>query len=149
MSKEHETFTDRLSDMVTAYMGSWRYILFCIAIIVGWVLLNRVVSWDPYPHQFLNLILGILSILAAPFIMMSQNRQEARDSANEIRDLETDLANRETLTQILLKQQEHEATLHAIHGVLLEQLAVALTPSSPRRKKKEYTRDEDQRETKS
>jgi uncharacterized membrane protein len=131
---EKESFTDRLSDAVTAYMGSWRYIVFCLCIIIGWVLLNQKVSWDPYPHQFLNLILGILSILAAPFIMMSQNRQEARDEANEEKDLATDLANAERLKTLDEKIDAHTAILLEMHGMMSEQLSAALFPRRKRSK---------------
>ena len=41
------------------------------------VLLAR--PFDPYPFILLNLMLSFLASLQAPVIMMSQNRQEARD----------------------------------------------------------------------
>jgi uncharacterized membrane protein len=34
---------------------------------------------DPYPYIFLNLMLSMLAALQAPVILMSQNRQAARD----------------------------------------------------------------------
>jgi uncharacterized membrane protein len=50
---------------------------------VAWALLNAVVlvqsAFDPYPFVFLNLLLSMLAALQAPIIMMSQNRQAAKD----------------------------------------------------------------------
>ena len=35
--------------------------------------------FDPYPFILLNLVLSCLAAIQAPIIMMSQNRQEAKD----------------------------------------------------------------------
>ena len=36
-------------------------------------------AWDPYPFILLNLFLSMLASIQAPVIMMSQNRQDAKD----------------------------------------------------------------------
>ena len=36
-------------------------------------------AWDPYPFILLNLFLSMLAAIQAPIIMMSQNRQDAKD----------------------------------------------------------------------
>ena len=36
-------------------------------------------AWDPYPFILLNLFLSMLAAVQAPVIMMSQNRQDAKD----------------------------------------------------------------------
>jgi len=44
--------------------------------------------WDPYPFILLNLALSFQAAYAAPFIMMSQNRQQdvdRREAANDYR----------------------------------------------------------------
>lgn len=45
-------------------------------------------SFDVYPYILLNLVLACLTVLQAPFIMMSQNRQAARDRAEALHDYE-------------------------------------------------------------
>jgi uncharacterized membrane protein len=50
-----------------------------------------VYQWDPYPFILLNLMLSFQAAYWAPFIMMSQNRQEARDRQRAELDLQTDL----------------------------------------------------------
>ncbi len=47
--------------------------------------------FDPYPFVFLNLLLSMLAALQAPIIMMSQNRQAARDRLAAARDYEVNL----------------------------------------------------------
>jgi uncharacterized membrane protein len=74
------TLGDRVADVVASFGGSWRFIgLFC-AFMAVWMALNITrAHWDPYPFILLNLILSTLAALQAPVIMMSQNRQDAKD----------------------------------------------------------------------
>ena len=77
------TFGERLADKVAAVGGSWSFIVgFCLFLVV-WAVVNAAVlvqtAFDPYPFIFLNLLLSMLAALQAPVIMMSQNRQAAKD----------------------------------------------------------------------
>jgi uncharacterized membrane protein len=47
--------------------------------------------FDPYPFIFLNLVLSCLAAVQAPIIMMSQNRQEARDRMRSENDYKVNL----------------------------------------------------------
>ena len=72
------TLGQRVADEVAATMGSWRFIGIQSALLLIWVALNvtaYVQHWDPYPFILLNLALSFQAAYAAPFIMMSQNRQ--------------------------------------------------------------------------
>jgi len=77
------TLGQHLADRLAAYGGSWRFILLFGAGLVFWILLNSVLllrkPFDPYPFILLNLVLSCLAALQAPIIMMSQNRQDAKD----------------------------------------------------------------------
>jgi uncharacterized membrane protein len=77
------TFGERLSDKLAEYGGSWRFIGVFAGLLVVWIAINSVVvlttRFDPYPFILLNLILSCVAALQAPVIMMSQNRQEAKD----------------------------------------------------------------------
>ncbi|TBR44244.1 DUF1003 domain-containing protein [Marinomonas agarivorans] len=81
---EQLSFGQRVADRVSAFGGSWRFILLFIAIMIVWVMVNtfhllEATRFDPYPFILLNLILSTLAALQAPIIMMSQNRQAAKD----------------------------------------------------------------------
>jgi uncharacterized membrane protein len=72
----------RIADRVAATMGSWRFIIIQSAVLLAWIVLNvtaYVERWDPYPFILLNLALSFQAAYAAPFIMMSQNRQQDID----------------------------------------------------------------------
>jgi len=76
------TVGQRVADGVAATMGSWRFIIIQSAILLFWIVLNItawIAHWDPYPFILLNLALSFQAAYAAPFIMMSQNRQQDID----------------------------------------------------------------------
>jgi uncharacterized membrane protein len=89
------SFGQRVADGVAATMGSWRFILVQSGILAAWIALNVVEvlwrTWDPYPFILLNLVLSFQAAYAAPIIMMSQNRQSAKDRLQADFDLETNL----------------------------------------------------------
>jgi uncharacterized membrane protein len=76
------TAGQRIADTVAATMGSWRFIIIQSAILLVWIVVNVTAwinAWDPYPFILLNLALSFQAAYAAPFIMMSQNRQQDID----------------------------------------------------------------------
>lgn len=141
------TFGERVADHVAAFGGSWSFIIGFVAVLVGWILLNSVllVRWgevfDPYPYIFLNLILSMIAAVQAPVIMMSQNRQAARDRLAAEHDYEVnlkaeleimrlhekmdDLRNRQ-MEALLLHQQEQI-------GLLSQMLQQAAAEPPPRK----------------
>jgi uncharacterized membrane protein len=84
------SFGDRVADRVTAFGGSWTFIALTIAAVAVWMLVNAAMSkaFDAYPYILLNLVLACLTVLQAPLIMMSQNRQAARDRLDAQHDYE-------------------------------------------------------------
>lgn len=91
------TFGQRVSDRIAAFGGSWPFIGIAFFLLACWVVLNSVLlarrgaAFDPYPYILLNLILSMLAALQAPIIMMSQNRQAARDRLEATHDYEVNL----------------------------------------------------------
>ncbi|MDE2561758.1 MAG: DUF1003 domain-containing protein [Sphingomonadales bacterium] len=88
---------DRLADRVAAIGGSWAFIIAFAVVLLVWVLLNSNlgaafgIAWDRYPYIFLNLMLSMLAAIQAPVIMMSQNRQSAKDRVAARHDYEVNL----------------------------------------------------------
>src|ERR1700751_5420010 len=85
------TFGERIADMVAGFGGSWTFIIMFLAVLIAYrptnvSLGNR--AWDPYPFILLNLFLSMLAAIQAPVIMMSQNRQEAKDRLRSELDFE-------------------------------------------------------------
>ncbi len=88
------SFGQQLADRVAAVGGSWRFIIFFALFLAAWAATNSlflVRPLDPYPFIFLNLLLSMLAAIQAPVIMMSQNRQAARDRLQAQQDFEINL----------------------------------------------------------
>jgi len=89
------TFGEKIADRVAAFGGSWTFIIIFFVILFLWVVLNTVIllskPFDAYPFIFLNLILSMLAAVQAPIIMMSQNRQAAKDRMEAEHDYEVNL----------------------------------------------------------
>ena len=76
------TVGQKIADAVARNMGSWRFIIIQSSSLFCWIVLNILAiihHWDPYPFILLNLMLSFQAAYAAPFIMMSQNRQSDKD----------------------------------------------------------------------
>jgi uncharacterized membrane protein len=88
---EQETFGERIADHVASFGGSWTFIIFFGIALVSYTIISNLEkdkSWDPYPYILLNLFLSMLAAIQAPVIMMSQNRQDARDRLRSELDFE-------------------------------------------------------------
>jgi uncharacterized membrane protein len=76
------TLSERLTDAVASFGGSWAFLVMFAGLILVWVLWNRGQDgFDPYPYLLMNLLLNLVAAIQAPIIMMSQRRQETRDRA--------------------------------------------------------------------
>ena len=135
----------RIADQVAATMGSWPFIIIQSALLVVWVALNitaYVHHWDPYPFILLNLALSFQAAYAAPFIMMSQNRQQdvdRREAANDYRinvkaELEIELLH-EKIDQ--LRENEVLALTRAVQSLtdLIEKSSSAPSPAQKNRRR--------------
>jgi uncharacterized membrane protein len=98
------TVGQRLADHVAVVGGSWSFIVGFGVFLALWVALNVVVlvdgGFDPYPFVFLNLILSMLAALQAPIIMMSQNRQAAKDRLAAALDYEVNIKSELSIGQL-------------------------------------------------
>jgi uncharacterized membrane protein len=104
------TLGQRLADRVAAFGGSWRFILLFGGVLVIWIALNSMVlllrPFDPYPFILLNLVLSCIAALQAPVIMMSQNRQEAKDRLRAEHDYQINLKAEIEIRQLHLKMDQ-------------------------------------------
>lgn len=118
---------DRLADRVAAVGGSWGFIIVFAVVLFGWMLLNSEVlqrfglAFDPYPFIFLNLMLSTLAAIQAPIIMMSQNRQAAKDRLTASVDYEVNL-----------RAELEIMRLHHKIDALVEKVDALGVPSDPR-----------------
>lgn len=86
---------ERLADRIATFGGSWSFLISFAVFLAIWIIINSVVLLihpiDPYPFILLNLVLSCLASIQAPIIMMSQNRQEAKDRLRSQHDYQVNL----------------------------------------------------------
>ena len=136
--EERMTVGDRIADRVAATMGSWRFIIVQSTLLAIWISVNVTAvirHWDPYPFILLNLCLSFQAAYAAPIIMMSQNRQAAKDRLQADHDYEVNLKAEgeieELHTKIDTLRQEQWDELLALQRRQIELLdALAHRPST-------------------
>lgn len=107
------TFGQRVADQLASGMGSWTFIITQSIILALWIILNGVgwfYHWDPYPFIFLNLALSCQAAFAAPIIMMSQNRQAAKDRLTAENDYKTDVKGEQEICHIM-EHLDHQDAL--------------------------------------
>lgn len=106
---------EQISDALAKFGGSWKFIIFFFLVLLSWILINSFYligkPFDPFPFILLNLVLSCIAAIQAPVIMMSQNRQEAKDRLRAEKDY-----------KINLKSEIEIRTLHEkMDHLLLEQ----------------------------
>jgi uncharacterized membrane protein len=111
------TLADRAADIIAEFGGSWKFIIAAVFFVNVWVWINMWLAWmgkinfDPYPFLLLSTAINVLSILQAPIILMSQNRQSHKDRLRAEIDYQINLKNELALNEIIerLKALERDS----------------------------------------
>ena len=146
VNKEFEgqlTVGQRVADKVASGMGSWNFIIIQGTLLAAWIVINTIQllikPFDPYPYILLNLALSFQAAFAAPFIMISQNRQAEKDRLTAQNDYLTDCKGEEEIRNIMDHLDHQDLVIlqilqrmEAQHKEVLEHLA-RLDPETARR----------------
>jgi len=125
---------ERLADRIATFGGSWPFLICFGGFLALWIIVNSIVLYsrppDPFPYILLNLILSCLAAVQAPVIMMSQNRQEAKDRVRSQHDYQVNLKAEleirhlhEKVDHLLSHQWERLAQIQEIQLELLSELS--------------------------
>ena len=106
--RRHLSLGDRVADRVAIFGGSWTFLGCFAAFMLAWMFLNTATSRpaDPFPFILLNLILSCLAAVQAPVIMMSQNRQAARDRFDAQQDYQVNVRAEMQISELHVKLDE-------------------------------------------
>lgn len=134
------TFGERLADKVAAFGGSWTFLILFGVVLATWIGINATIvalRFDPYPFILLNLVLSCIAAVQAPVIMMSQNRQEAKDRLRAQHDyrvnLKAELEVRELhdkMDHLLYRQMQRMLELQRLQVELLSELSQNSPPQT-------------------
>jgi uncharacterized membrane protein len=128
------TLGARVADKVAAFGGSWKFIFIFFGVMAAWIAINSTpLLWrpfDPFPFILFNLLLSMLAAIQAPIIMMSQNRQEARDRKRAENDYQVNLKAEievrvlsEKMDQLLHHQWQRLLEIQRLQTEMIEDLA--------------------------
>ena len=115
-AEERSSLGQRAADGLSRGAGSWGFIIGFLVILAAWMAVNALAGihhWDPYPFILLNLCLSCVAAIQAPVILMSQNREEARDRIRAVADYDVNLK-----AEVLLEHLTEE--MEVLKAMLLE-----------------------------
>ncbi len=111
---DERTRGERVADMIANRVGSWPFIIIQSAILTMWIVMNAFLirDWlggkpfDPYPFILLNLMLSFQAAYTGPVVLMSQNREAARDRDEAEHDYDVNREALKLLRDVVAEQQE-------------------------------------------
>ena len=136
VEEERLTFGQRLADKVADTIGSWRFIVIQTIILITWIILNTTLKvdqrWDVYPFILLNLTLSFQAAYSAPVIMMSQNRQAAKDRIAAEVDHDVNTKAELEINNLMRRLDELELSIEENHSELKRSLSNGHKPAKPK-----------------
>jgi CRP/FNR family transcriptional regulator, cyclic AMP receptor protein len=122
-AEERLSLSQRVADGIATFSGSILFLLLNLVAFVGWIVLNisglTRRSFDPYPFQFLTMAVSLEAIFLSIFVLISQNRQAAKDRLKADLDYQVDVKVEGEMTVLSARLRDMERKLQHIHTDLL------------------------------
>ncbi len=125
-NEEHDerlSLGQRIADVIAEFSGSIPFLLLNLVIFVLWLLANTVapksIQFDPYPFQFLTMAVSLEAIFLSIFVLVSQNRQAAKDRIKADLDYQVDVKAEMEMAVMATQIRDIELKLHHIHRDVL------------------------------
>lgn len=105
---EKLNFGQRIADKVAKFIGSWKFIILQMSLLIIWAVFNtvqitHVFHFDEFPFVFMNLFMSAEAAFSTPLIMMAQNRSSERDREQAQADFDTNIEAKKEIEQLILK----------------------------------------------
>jgi CRP/FNR family transcriptional regulator, cyclic AMP receptor protein len=117
------SIAQRIADVIADFSGSMPFLFINLTVFVIWIITNVVDSQifrDPYPFQFLTMAVSLEAIFLSIFVLISQNRQAAKDRIKADLDYQVDVKSEMEMSILAVKIHDIEQKLHHIHSDLLD-----------------------------
>lgn len=107
-------FIVKLADSLTSGFGTVTFLIGNVVVYFVWVLINTgripwIPVFDPYPYSFMNSFVSIEAIILSIIVLMSQNRENQRDTLRNELGLQVELISEKEITKILNLLKEIKA----------------------------------------
>ena len=103
-AKANRNLADRVADFIARFCGSANFVWAHLIWFGVWILLNLsegAAAFDPYPFQFLTLVVSLEAIFLSTFILMSQNHETLLSERRNHLDLQINLLTEQENTKML------------------------------------------------
>jgi CRP/FNR family cyclic AMP-dependent transcriptional regulator len=121
---EKLTYIESIVDMITAFCGSRAFLLLNIVSFIGWILSYTCGfdTWhfDKYSFQFLTMSVSLEAIFLSIFVLISQNRQAAKDRIKADLDYQVNVKTELELSTMSENIRDIEQKLQHMHHDILE-----------------------------
>jgi len=122
-TQDKRTAVGRAADWISDFSGSLPFLFIHCGLFFAWIALNtgplartRIGGWDEFPYGLLTMSVSLEAIILSVFVLLSQNRQVARDRVRNDIEYEVNLKAELEIAQL------HEKFDH-LHTVLLDRLS--------------------------
>lgn len=142
----------KVADLLTSGFGTITFLLGNVIVYGLWILINTgrikipgVPIIDPYPYSFMNSFVSIEAIILSIIVLMSQNRQNQRDTLRNELGLQVELISEKEITKILslLKEVVEDEKRHHGFDPELEEMTKGLDEGYIERKLTEQLENSD------
>jgi CRP/FNR family cyclic AMP-dependent transcriptional regulator len=120
---EHISIGQRIADVIAEFSGSIPFLLINLVAFVLWICANTIgphlLHFDPYPFQFLTMAVSLEAIFLSIFVLVSQNRQGAKDRIKADLDYQVDVKAEIEMTVMGSRIRDIERKLQHMHHDLL------------------------------
>jgi uncharacterized membrane protein len=96
IEEDRRTKVMKVADWISEFSGSLPFLFIHCVLFFVWIILNvgplgrtRIGGWDPFPFGLLTMVVSLEAIILSVFVLLSQNRQVARDRVRN--DIEYDV----------------------------------------------------------
>ncbi|GAC1375303.1 MAG: hypothetical protein NVS2B12_34670 [Ktedonobacteraceae bacterium] len=123
-SDEQVSLGQHIADVIAEFSGSIPFLMLNLVIFVFWLVVNTLgpknVQFDPFPFQFLTMAVSLEAIFLSIFVLVSQNRQSAKDRIKADLDYQVDVKAEMEMTVMTSRLYDMERKLQHIHSDLLD-----------------------------
>jgi CRP/FNR family cyclic AMP-dependent transcriptional regulator len=121
VAAEQQTPLTRLADAVPAFIGNLASVALHALFLGAWITVNLSLIrglrvFDPYPFEFLSVMVSLEAIILTLFVLTSQNRQRARDRIRSDIEFETSI---NTETKIAYLHEKIDKLTEAHYAALV------------------------------
>ena len=103
-AKAERNVGDRVADAVATFCGSMTFVWIHAVLFLLWIVANTLPfshHFDPFPFQFLTLVVSLEAIFLTTFVMVSQNRQQVIADRRNHLDLQINLLSEQENSRML------------------------------------------------